>query len=150
MWCTIADGELQNLFGGALIMDLNNAGISTGGPRFHGCSAITFCSSYLDSTLLRTFNVPRIDTRCVSEYAKVQKRRPSLLAGGIESAIRRQVNLTRVRKLRDIESKPVPARHSRIGIQIREVPDSLMLMHGYQVHRPQLSIDWVQPFETVY
>jgi hypothetical protein len=75
--------------------------------------------------------VPRIEIRCVSEYAKVQKRSPSLLVGSIESAIHRQVNLTRVRKLRDIESKSVPARNSKIGIQIGEVSDGLMLMHGY-------------------
>jgi hypothetical protein len=56
-------------------------------------------------TLLRIFNVPCIDIRCVSEYAKVQKRRPSLLAGSIESAIHRRVNLTRVRRLRDSEFK---------------------------------------------
>jgi hypothetical protein len=94
--------------------------------------------------------VPRIDFRCVSEYISVQKRSPSLLAGSIESAIHSQVNLTRVKKLRNIESKSVPARHSMIKIQIREVSDGLMLMHGYLGHRPQLSIDWFQPFDSVY
>jgi hypothetical protein len=82
-------------------------------------------------TLLRTSNVARIDFRCVSEYISVQKRTPSLLAGSIESAIHRQVNLTRVRRLRDIESKSVPARHSKIRFQIREVSDGLMLMQRY-------------------
>jgi hypothetical protein len=84
-------------------------------------------------TLLRTFNVLRIDICCVSEPVKVQKRSPSLLAGSIESAIHRQVNLTGVRKLIDIESKSIPARHSKIRFQIREISDGLMLMQGYLV-----------------